>query len=137
METLKHLVLHRYWHRTGGMLGFAILLGIAGGVAAALFKATLDTVQYWVLERFSGFPVPGVHAQMLPEYLFFLVPAVGGLVAHIRDEGGCRGSRVKIFDGTKTGMPASKILRRSGPSGHGEWGPGQNRGAVDIGQDPI
>lgn len=83
METLKILLFHRYWHRTGGMLGFAILLGLAGGVAAALFKAALDTVQYWVLERFSGFPVPGTHAHVLPDYLFFLVPAVGGLVAGI------------------------------------------------------
>lgn len=65
------------------MLGFAVLLGLAGGIAAALFKVTLGVVQYWVLERFSGFPIPGSHAHLLPDYLFFLVPALGGLVAGI------------------------------------------------------
>lgn len=83
METLRSILLHRYWQRTGGMLGFAVLLGLAGGIAAALFKVTLGVVQYWVLERFSGFPIPGSHAHLLPDYLFFLVPALGGLVAGI------------------------------------------------------
>lgn len=83
MDALKLLFFHRYWHRTGGMLGFAALIGVAGGFAAALFKAALGAAEYWALERFSGFPEAGAHPHLLPDYLFFLVPALGGLAAGI------------------------------------------------------
>jgi CIC family chloride channel protein len=72
---------HRqYLHRTVGMLGFAVLLGIGGGLAAALFKTALAFVQEQVLHRFAGFPFQG-GAGHLPHYLFFLVPAAGGLLS--------------------------------------------------------
>jgi CIC family chloride channel protein len=56
------------------------MLGIGGGLAAALFRISLAYVQANVLQRFSGFPfgnIPGI----LPPYLFFLVPAAGGLLS--------------------------------------------------------
>ncbi len=82
-ERLKFLLLQQYWHRTGGMLGFAVLLGMLGGTTAALFKRTLEFVQDMVLLRFAGFPFAANHAHVLPHYLFFLVPAVGGLLSGI------------------------------------------------------
>src|SRR4051812_2353252 len=80
-ERLKFLLLRRYWHRTGGVLGFAVLLGFLGGLAAALFKFTLESVQYAVLVRFAGFPFTSAGPHILPHSLFFLVPAVGGLLS--------------------------------------------------------
>jgi CIC family chloride channel protein len=64
------------------MFGFAIFLGIGGGLAAALFKTVLAFAQDHILRDISGFPF---HAESgaLPHYLFFLVPAVGGLVSGI------------------------------------------------------
>ncbi len=72
----------RYLHRTGGMLGFAVVLGLGGGMAAALFKTVLDFTQERVLHRFAGFPFDGAPGR-LPHYLFFFVPAVGGLLSGI------------------------------------------------------
>jgi CIC family chloride channel protein len=83
VDKLKLLFLHRYWQRTGGMLGFAVMLGIAGGTAAAVFKRTLEFVQEWVLQRFAGFPFYLHEHGVLPHYLFFLVPAAGGLISGI------------------------------------------------------
>lgn len=80
--SIRGFFLHRYWHRTGGMLGFAVMLGIGGGLAAALFKATLAFVQEWILHRLAGFPFDGSPGH-LPRFLFFLVPAVGGLLSGI------------------------------------------------------
>jgi CIC family chloride channel protein len=78
---IKILLLHHYWHRTGGMLGFAVLLGIAGGATAAAFKYVLTHVESLVLGSFAGFPfIPGEEG-ILPRYLFFLVPAAGGLLS--------------------------------------------------------
>ncbi len=82
-ERWKFLLLQQYWHRTGGLLGFAVLLGILGGAAAALFKITLEIVQHFVLVRFAGFPFALTGNHVLPHYLFFLVPAVGGLLSGI------------------------------------------------------
>ncbi|MEO7425939.1 MAG: chloride channel protein [Fibrobacteria bacterium] len=82
-ERWKYLLLQRYWHRTGGMLGFAVLLGMMGGAAAAVFKMTLELVQRNVLVRFAGFPFNSQVPHVLPHSLFFLVPAVGGLLSGI------------------------------------------------------
>jgi CIC family chloride channel protein len=82
-ENYRQLMLQQYWHRTGGMLGFAVLLGFTGGSAAALFRWCLALAQKWVLLRFAGFPDSGLDVPVLPHYLFFLVPAVGGLLAGI------------------------------------------------------
>lgn len=79
----RQLLLRPYWHRTGGMLGFAVLLGFTGGTAAALFQWCLSLAQKWVLLRFAGFPDSGLDLPVLPHYLFFLVPAAGGLLAGI------------------------------------------------------
>jgi CIC family chloride channel protein len=76
----RGFTLNPYLHRTGGMLGFAVLLGIGGGLTAALFKTVLGYVQEKVLHRFAGFPFQGDPGH-LPHYLFFLVPAVGGLLS--------------------------------------------------------
>ncbi|MBW8890155.1 MAG: chloride channel protein [Fibrobacteres bacterium] len=80
-EWLKFLLLRQYWHRTGGVLGFAVLLGFLGGLAAALFKFTLEFVQKSVLDRFAGFPFSESGHHILPHWLFFMVPAVGGLLS--------------------------------------------------------
>jgi CIC family chloride channel protein len=64
------------------MLGFAVVLGLGGGLTAALFKTLLAFVQENVLHRFAGFPFGGDPGR-LPHYLFFLVPAVGGLLSGI------------------------------------------------------
>ena len=64
------------------MLGFAVVLGLGGGLTAALFKTLLAFVQENVLHRFAGFPFEGGPGR-LPHYLFFLVPAVGGLLSGI------------------------------------------------------
>lgn len=78
---LKSLLHHRYWQKSGGVFGIAVILGLAGGVTAALFKAALDLAQEWVLLRFAGFPFSPETDGMLPRSLFFLVPAVGGLLS--------------------------------------------------------
>lgn len=80
-ERLKFLLLRQYWHRTGGVLGFAVLLGFLGGLGAALFKVTLEFVQQTVLVRFAGFPFASAGPHILPHWLFFLVPAAGGLLS--------------------------------------------------------
>ncbi len=79
LDRFRFLLFQRYWHRTGGMLGFAVVLGVLGGVTAAIFKISLDHLQNLLLNRFAGFPLHTA-AAMLPRYLFFLVPAVGGLL---------------------------------------------------------
>lgn len=77
---LDELILHRYWQRTGGTLGLAVFLGIGGGFAAALFKGALGFAQEQVLHRFAGFPFT-LQGGIIPHWLFFLVPAAGGLLA--------------------------------------------------------
>lgn len=64
------------------MLSCAVVLGLGGGLAAALFKTVLAYVQERVLHRFAGFPFDGDPGR-LPHYLFFLIPAVGGLLSGI------------------------------------------------------
>ena len=83
LEKTKSLIFHRYWHRTGGVLGFAVLLGIAGGATAAAFKFVLTRVESLVLGSFAGFPFTSGGEGILPRYLFFLVPAAGGLLSGI------------------------------------------------------
>ncbi|MEO7425173.1 MAG: chloride channel protein [Fibrobacteria bacterium] len=77
---IESMVRHHYWQRTGGMLGFAVILGLGGGLAAACFRFSLLFVQEKILHQFAGFPFTP-HSGALPHYLFFLVPAVGGLLS--------------------------------------------------------
>lgn len=77
---LRAFFRHRYWHRTGGMLGFAVVLGLCGGLTASAFKVALGFVQERVLHRFAGFPFANGSGP-LPHFLFFLIPAAGGLLS--------------------------------------------------------
>ncbi|MEO6094487.1 MAG: chloride channel protein [Fibrobacteria bacterium] len=80
LENAKSIHRHRYWQRTGGMFGFAVALGFAGGISASLFKFALVFAQDRILSRFGGFPFSD-HSGILPHWLFFLIPAAGGLVS--------------------------------------------------------
>jgi CIC family chloride channel protein len=80
IDFLRRFLRHRYWQRTGGMMGFAVMLGLGGGLTAALFKSSLTFTQDLVLHRLAGFPFQGEPGR-LPHFLFFLVPAVGGLLS--------------------------------------------------------
>ncbi len=73
----------RHWQRKGGLLWYAILLGFVGGGVAALFKWSLHAFQVHLLQNFAGLSSVLENTAPWPMELFFLIPAMGGLIAGI------------------------------------------------------
>lgn len=79
---LRMFLLETAWQRTGGLLFLAALLGIASGLVAVAFHAALHAAQKPVLGGLLGLAAYGGNGvARLPRYLFFLVPALGGLLS--------------------------------------------------------
>ncbi len=67
---------------TGPLLLFSAGVGIIGGLAAVLFHFILDQSVTHLLGTFSGVAPWGNEADgIIPHYLFFLVPTLGGLLS--------------------------------------------------------
>lgn len=64
------------------LLIYSAILGVIGGIGAFIFYTGLEWTQNLILTQFTGFNTPGeITQKQLASYLFFLVPALGGLVA--------------------------------------------------------
>lgn len=80
---LQSFLSWRHWQRKGGLLWYAILLGFVGGGVAALFKWSLHACQDYLLNDFAGLTRLFENTAPWPMELFFLIPAVGGLLAGV------------------------------------------------------
>ncbi len=63
------------------MLFLAVLLGIGSGLVAVLFHGALHFLQERVLGDVQGLAAYGGSVPKIPRYLFFLIPALGGLAS--------------------------------------------------------
>ena len=61
-------------------MGMAIIVGLIGGLTAVAFHDVLAFTQERILGRLAGFPPYGSGKFLLPHFLFFLVPALGGIL---------------------------------------------------------
>jgi len=69
---------------SGKLIFLSILIGIIGGLGAALFYSGLSWTENLVLNNIAGFREGHGQSDLggkIPLYFFFLVPALGGLIA--------------------------------------------------------
>ena len=77
--------LFRYWNKTkyirssGQLLILAIIVGFIGGIGVVVFHLALDWGKEAVLGDISSFADIKNHG--FPTWLFFLIPAMGGLIS--------------------------------------------------------
>ncbi|MBF0431444.1 MAG: chloride channel protein [Fibrobacteria bacterium] len=75
----------RYIVSSGKLLMIAMIIGVLGGLGAVLFHNALEYTTDLVIGKLSGFPEADLSGviPLIPKWLFFLVPTVGGLLSGI------------------------------------------------------
>lgn len=83
-QNLRHTFRRiRVVHSQGPVLLLAVFIGVIGGLGAVGFHSLLHYFQEFILGDISGLSLFGHEAQqpLVPRWLFFLVPATGGLIS--------------------------------------------------------